>query len=271
MLMKVVGQVRAMKKSDTASPGTQLAKDGPEERSADGSLPHYYATGEYGKGYDEVYKKLFSQSGLFQPGEPVPIHARGGIFEDAGGAPRPLPGKRMITRIHKIELAGNISCDNCIFLGQNSKVVINHAGANATDSGEDDSDQHTIFDVSESLHQRRLQRSSLRARRAELQRPSESATRRHEKIMQSIQRKHRERLSSSQAVRVANGAAQVARADAAMKALGRGTGSAATEAQLHLVEDSNALFRRALGAVGKSNAILKARLAALKATRRLFQ
>ena len=106
----------------------------------DESAPHYYVTGEYGNKYDEVFNKLFA---------PGPIHARGGLFESPDA--HPLPGKRMITRIHKIQLSGNITCTNCFFLGQNSKVVINNWAGNATDIG--DEEEASIFDDAESLEQ----------------------------------------------------------------------------------------------------------------------
>ena len=109
----------------------------------DECAPHYYVTGEYGNKYDEVFNKLFA------PRDPTPIHARGGLFESPDA--RPLPGKRMITRIHKIQLSGNITCTNCFFLGQNSKVVINNWAGNATDAG--DEEEASIFDDAESLAQ----------------------------------------------------------------------------------------------------------------------
>lgn len=48
MLMNVVSLVMALKKSGGMPAGTQLAKDGVDKSSADGSLPHYCATREYG-------------------------------------------------------------------------------------------------------------------------------------------------------------------------------------------------------------------------------
>ena len=47
--------------------------------------------------------------------------------------------------------AGNITCANCFFLGQNSKVVISNWEGNATDAG--DEEEASIFDDAESLVQ----------------------------------------------------------------------------------------------------------------------
>jgi len=267
------------------------------------SEPHYYVKGEYGNKYDEVYNKLFA------PGDATPIRASGGLFEDVR-APVPLPGKRMITRIRKIQLSGNITCTNCYFLGQNSKVIINNIhGANVTDSGEDDEDEHSVFDASESLrmrttsdalmHQQQLRRHQLqheRERHARLEADLARAKKVHEHVLQEEGRdstiataaaaaaelvmaaglKHG-REQGGERVEKKGGKQGIEGKMSLSSALSSSTSTVSPlqktfkESKLQRVEKTNKVLSEAQAAVARSNSILRERLAAEKATSRMFQ
>ena len=247
----------------------------------DESAPHYYVTGEYGNKYDEVFNKLFA------PGDPTPIHARGGLFESPDA--HPLPGKRMITRIHKIQLSGNITCTNCFFLGQNSKVVINNWAGNATDIG--DEEEASIFDDAESLeqpsrgqqlrivphhkslqsrlrdeHLLKMQRARVRARVLRARR--EAAAERSE----GVRERKEDSLERAQRAARTLAAAEAKAGEDALKQQSRAErGKQDKFTKLQRVEMSTRALTRAEKAVATSNDILKLRLAALHSTEQLFQ
>ena len=191
----------------------------------------------------------------------------------------------MITRIHHIQLDGNITCNNCYFLGQNSKVIINNNyDNNVTDSGEDDSDEHSLDDLSESLAQRKLSPARkgqahqllLRRRAHQLRVARADRILREERVRTRMlhARKAAElaRAQRQQGPSLAAAGARVAGLAASAMEGSRGRGSgASSQGKLQRVEKSNEALRRAEEAIARSNDILQQRLAAMTATEKMFQ